>query len=238
VINQAMAERYWPGRDPVGERFQQGDSWLTVVGVARNARLRDLNEAPSPWFFLPVLQAYRPDTTLLLRSATDPAGLARPVAEAVAGLDPNLALFGVRTLQDHIGGSDFRQRAGSQILGLFGVIGLALAAVGLYGVLAFAVAQRTREIGIRMALGGATHDILRLVLVRGVGLTLAGLGIGLALAAALSRLLASLLIGVGPWDPLTFGGVAAVLAAVALLACVLPARRAPREDPLVALRTE
>jgi putative ABC transport system permease protein len=238
VINATMAERYWPGREPVGARFQQGDTWLTVVGVVRNATLRDLTESPSPWFFLPVLQAYRPDTTLIVRSAADPASLARPLAETVADLDPTLALFGLRTLQLHIGASDFRQRAGSQILGLFGVIGLALAAIGLYGLLAFAVAERTREIGIRMALGGARGDILRLVLGRGLTLTLTGLALGVALAAALSRLLASLLIGVDPWDPVTFAGVAGLLAAVAVLACALPARRAAHVDPIVALRSE
>jgi ABC-type antimicrobial peptide transport system permease subunit len=153
-------------------------------------------------------------------------------------MDPNLALYGVTTLEKYIGASDFRQRVGSQILGLFGLLGLVLASIGLYGLLSFSVAQRTREIGIRVALGSDGPGIFRLVMRKGVVLVAVGLAVGGAVAAGAVVLLRSLLVGVGPWDPPTFLGVATVLAGVAALACALPAWRAMRLDPLVALRHE
>ena len=238
VINEAMAKRYWPGREALGGRFSLGDDWITVVGVARNAMMRDIGEPAAPWFFLPLLQNYRPDTTVMLRTTGDPASLARPMSDTLAGLDPNLALYGVTTFEKHIGASDFRQRVGSQILGLFGLLGLVLASIGLYGLLSFSVAQRTREIGIRVALGSDAPRIFRLVMRNGVVLVAVGLAMGSALAAGAVVLLRSLLVGVAPWDPLTFLGVAAVLAGVGALACALPAWRAMRLDPLVALRHE
>jgi predicted permease len=238
VINEAMAKRYWPGRDALGGRFKVGDDWITVVGVARNAMLRDIGEPPSPWFFLPVLQSYRPDATVLLRTTGDPGSLARPLSDTLTAMDPNLALYGVTTLEKYIGASDFRQRVGSQILGLFGLLGLVLASIGLYGLLSFSVAQRTREIGIRVALGSDGPGIFRLVMRKGVVLVAVGLAVGGAVAAGAVVLLRSLLVGVGPWDPPTFLGVATVLAGVAALACALPAWRAMRLDPLVALRHE
>ena len=238
VVNQTMAERYWSGRDALGGRFRLGETWITVVGVARDATYRDLGEKPAPWFFLPLQQGYRPDMTLLLRTAGDPAALARPALALVRELDPEIAPFSTTTLSAFIGASDFRQRVGSQLLGLFGALGLLLASIGLYGVLSFQVARRTREIGIRMALGGSRGDVFQLVLRHGGLLVGLGLAIGLLSAAGLARLLRSLLLGLSPWDPLAFAGVALVLLVAAFLACLVPARRAMRVDPLLALRHE
>jgi predicted permease len=238
VVNETMARRYWPGRDALGGRFRVHGSWVSVVGVAKNGVYRDVGEPPAPWFFLPLYQSYRPAMTLALRSGGDPSLLAAPVTELARELDPSLALFGVRSFEDHLQATDFRQRLGSRALGLFGVLGLVLAAVGLYGVLSFTVAQRTREIGIRMALGGARRDVFRMVLGQGLRVAAVGLALGVALAAAGARALGSLLVGVGALDVPTFAGVVATLSAVALLACALPARRATRVDPIRALRHE
>ena len=176
--------------------------------------------------------------TLLVRTGGDAAALTRPVTDLVRKLDPGIAPFGVTTLSAFIGAADFRQRVGSQLLGLFGALGLVLACVGLYGVLSFSVARRTREIGIRMALGGAPRDIFRLVLKQGALLVALGLVLGLCAAGAASRLLRSLLLDLSPWDPLAFAGVAVVLVGSAFVACAVPARRATRVDPVTALRQE
>jgi predicted permease len=236
VVNETMAERYWGGREAVGGRFRLGETWITVVGVAKDATYRDLGEKAAPWFFLPLYQGYRPDMTLLLRTAGDAASLRRPAAELVRQLDPGIAPYNATTLQAFIGAADFRQRVGSQLLGLFGALGLVLASIGLYGVLSFSVARRTREIGIRMALGSSQRDVLGLVLRQGAVLVGLGLGIGLLGAAGLSRLLRSLLLDLSPWDPLAFASVVLALLAAACVACALPARRATRVDPLTALR--
>ena len=238
VVNATMAARYWPGREAVGGRFRLGESWVTVVGVARDATYRDIGEKAAPWFFLPLHQGYRPDMTLLLRTAGDPAALTEPAKALVRQLDPGIAPYSATTLQAFIGASDFRQRVGSQLLGLFGVLGLLLASIGLYGVLSFQVARRTREIGIRMALGSSRRDVLGLVLRQGATLVGLGLAVGLLGAFGLAQLLKSLLVGVHPWDPLAFASVVVVLLLAAFAACLVPARRATRVDPLLALRHE
>jgi hypothetical protein len=233
-----MAARYWPGREAVGGRFRLGERWISVVGVAKDATNRDLGERPSPWFFLPLEQGYRPDMTLLLRTSGDPAALGRPATALVRELDAGIAPYGVTTLQAFIGASDFRQRVGGQLLGLFGLVGLLLASIGLYGVLSFQVARRTREIGLRMALGSTRSEVLGLVLREGGALVGLGLLVGIPAALALARLLRGLLLGVSPWDPLAFAGVVAALLLAALVACLVPARRATSVDPLLALRHE
>jgi predicted permease len=238
VVNETMAGRYWPGRDAVGGRFRLGERWLTVVGVARNATYRQVGERPDPWFFLPLEQGFRPDMTLLVRTGGDPAALTRPVLDLLRGLDPQVAPFNVTTLAAFIGAADFRQRAGSQLLGLFGALGLLLACVGLYGVLSFSVARRTREIGIRMALGSDQRDVFRLVLGQGARLALLGLVLGTGAAALLSGLLRGLLVGLSPWDPAAFLAVTVLLLASSFVACAVPARRATRVDPATALRQE
>jgi len=238
VVNETMARRYWPGKDALSGRFRIGDRWARVVGVVRDMKFRGLKEPPSPMFFLPLAQWYRTDLTFQVRSASDPSLLAGSVRQTLLGLDPNLAPFGLRTLEETAGAATFQQRAGSHLLGLFGLLGLLLAGVGLYGVLSFVVAQRTREIGLRIALGGSPRDVFGLVLRQ--GLSLAGVGIvaGLALGFALARPLASLLVGISPADPVTFVAVPGVLVAVAFLACWAPARRAMRTRPIEALRYE
>jgi predicted permease len=236
VVNEAMAARYWAGREAVGGRFRLGESWVSVVGVARDATYRDIGEKPAPWFFLPLYQGYRPDMTLLVRTSADPETLLPPTEALVRELDAGIAPYGATTLSAFIGAADFRQRVGSQLLGLFGVLGLLLASIGLYGVLSFQVERRTREIGIRIALGGSRRDVLRLVLRHGMTLVASGLGLGLLLALGLAQLLSSLLVGLSPWDPATFASVVAVLLLAALAACLVPARRAARVDPLLALR--
>jgi predicted permease len=238
VVNETMARRYWPGREALSSRFRLGDQWIRVVGVVRDMRFRGLAESPSPMFFLPLAQWYRTDLTFQVRSASEPALLARPVLDALRGLDPNLAPFGIRTLEETAGAATFQQRAGSSLLGLFGLLGLLLAGVGLYGVLSFVVAQRTREIGLRIALGGSPRDVFGLVLRQGLSLAGAGIVAGLVLGLVLARPLASLLVGISPVDPVTFASVPGVLAAVALLACWAPARRAMRVRPIDALRYE
>ena len=233
VVNETMAARYWPGREAVGGRFRLGEKWITVVGVARDATYRDLGEKAAPWFFLPLFQGYRPDMTLLLRTAGDPAALAGPAKSLVRQLDPGIAPYSVTTLQAFIGASDFRQRVGSQLLGLFGVLGLLLASIGLYGVLSFQVARRTREIGIRMALGSSRGEVLGLVLRQGA--VLVGLGLAIGIVARRRARAAPAQPAARP-APLGPAGLRRCGRGCCFwrrfVACLVPARRATRVDPL------
>ncbi len=238
IVNDSFASRFWKGGDPIGKRVEYGTGWVTVVGVARDSRYRRLVEPPSPMLFRPVLQSYQPSSYIHVRSGTDPRALAPAVQGVVRSLDPNLPVFNIQTLEAHISASSFQQRLAGSLLGVFGMLALTLAAVGLYGVISYAVGQRTREIGIRVALGAQEGDILRLVVRLGVGLAMFGVGIGLAAAVALSRLLTGLLFGITSTDPITYFVVAAMLVSVALLASYIPALRATRIDPMAALRYE
>jgi predicted permease len=238
VIDETAAERYWAGRDPLGSRLRLGGSWYTVVGVARTMKHRELAEPARPHVFLPVLQSYHPLASFLVRTRRDPAALSGEVVSRLRALDAGLPVFNVVPLAEHVQAASFQQRMAGSLLAGFGALALLLAAVGLYGVLAFAVSQRTREIGIRMALGGRARDIYALVARQGLAVVGGGVVAGLAAAAAATRVLGSMLLGVSPTDPLTFALVSAVLLAVAVLACAVPARRAARVDPAVALRYE
>jgi len=238
IVNETMARRYWKDGAAVGSRFRMGREWLNVAGVVADSSYRDIGEAPAPFFYLPSFQSYRPDTTLVLRGDGDPQRLAGAATAAVAALDPALPVFGVRTLEEHISASTFRQRLGSQVLGAFGALGLLLAAIGLYGVLAYAVGLRRREIGVRLAVGARPADVFRLVLGQGLRLALAGSVLGTLLALLASRLLRSLLFGTGNVDVTTYLAVGLLLGSVAALACVLPARRAMQVDPMATLRSE
>jgi putative ABC transport system permease protein len=238
VINETMARRYWPGQDPLGKRLRMQGKELTVVGVVRNAKYRKLDEAPMPFLFLPLFEFYLSNPVLHVRAEGDPEQVLAAVRQAVQALDANVPLFEVRSFNAQMQIASFLQRMAATLLGLFGLVALGLSALGLYGVMAYAVGQRTREIGLRMALGARAADILRLVVGQGARLTAAGMALGLAGALAVTPLVRSQLLGVSPTDPATFAAITLGLGAVAMLASYLPARRAVHVDPMTALRHE
>jgi len=238
VINRALADRYFAGRDPLGGTVHLGPTALTVVGVAGNVAYRRLGQPPQAMLYLPLGQSYRTDVTLHARTAGDPAALAPAVRAAVRELDPALPVFNVRTLAENAASATFQQRVAGTLLSALGALALAVAGVGLYGVLAHAAARRTHELGIRMALGAGRADLFRLLLADGARLAGIGLALGGAAALAVTRLMTGLLLGVDPLDPPSYVAAAAVLAAVAAVASVAPARRASRLDPMQALRWE
>lgn len=238
VVNQAFTDRYWPGEDALGKQVTDEGYRFTIVGVARNAKYRMLTYPSEPVIFLPLFQSFHPtqDTTIHLRAAGDPRTLAASVEQSLHQLNPDLPLFNVNPLSVTMQLGSLLGRVAATFAGSFGLLALLLAAVGIYGVVAYTTRQRAREIGIRVALGAQKADVLQLVFGQGVRLALTGAGIGLVAAFALTRLTASLLFGVRATDPLTFGAVTLLLFLVALLACYLPARRAARLDPMIALR--
>jgi predicted permease len=236
VVNQEFARRYWPGADPLGKRVRWNGAWFSVVGVAHNSDTDNLKQEPRPIVYLPLFQLYCPYVSIHTRVAGNPLSYVPAVEGAVHELDADLPLFDLMTLDSRIQLNTINDRIGGAFVGIFGIVALILAAVGVYGVLAYTTRQRTRELGIRIALGATPREVFGLVLRQGV--ILAGLGIvsGLAASLALTRALSSFLFGVSATDPLTFAAVALLLMVVALLACYLPARRAMQTDPLVALR--
>ncbi len=238
VVNEAFVARYWPGQDALGKRLDQGPGWAMVVGVARNSAYRDLGETPYPVVYSAMPQRFEPVTTLHVRTANDPKLLTETLRREFAAVSADLPFLESRTLEEHVSASSFAQFIGATMLSAFGVLALLMSSVGLYGVLAYIVSQRRREIAIRMALGAGEGETLRLILGQGARLIIIGLAIGLLAALAAGRLLSSQLPGVSPNDPLTFAGVAFLLSLVALLACWIPARRATKVDPMVALRCE
>ncbi len=242
VVNETFARRFWPGEDPLWKRFrfsQEGEP-VEIVGVARDGKYRSLGEDPTSYLYLPFAQNYQTQMTLHVRAASpeEGAGLLAAVRREVAAMDASIPLLDAMPLTDAISTSLLPIRMAATLAGLFGLAGLLLAGVGIFGVVSFSVAQRTREIGIRVALGAQGRDVLRLVIRQGMMLALVGVAVGLAAAFAVSRLTSSLLYGVSPSDPATFAGVALLLAAVAFVACYVPARRATKVDPMVALRYE
>jgi ABC-type antimicrobial peptide transport system permease subunit len=206
--------------------------------VARDTKYRTLGEPPRPYIYRPVLQSYDPKMALIVRTTGEPGSVAPAVREQIRTLDPNLPITGIKTLQEQLDLSLFPSRVVAWTLGGFGVLALLLAALGIYGIVSYSVAQRTREIGVRVALGAKQKDVLRLVLGEGLFVIGVGLGVGLLLAAALTRVIAGFLFGIGATDPLTFAAVALVLGLIALAASFIPARRATKVDPWVALRYE
>ena len=240
VINETMAERFWPGQDPIGKRFKFfGDpEYTSVIGVARNSKYLGVAENPTPFIYESLAQNYTPGLTLHVRTDGDAAHLASAVREQMQQIDPKLSLFNVRTVEEQVANSLQPLETNALLLGGFGLLALLLASIGLYGVTSYAVSQRTREIGVRMALGANPTSVLTLVLGRGMLLVLGGVATGLTIALASAGVLHSLVAGISPRDPVTFGSTAAVLVVVALVANYLPARRATRIDPLVALRTD
>jgi len=241
VLNQTLAATLWPGEEALGKRVSVSGPkgpFLDVVGVARDGKYRSLGEAPHPYIYQPLLQSYDPKMTLVVRTTGPPQSVATAMREQIRTLDANLPVADVKTLRDQLDLSLFPSRVAAWTLGGFGVLALLLAAIGVYGVVSYSVAQRTREIGVRMAMGAREKDVLRLVLGEGLFVIAVGLALGLLLAAAATRVIAGLLYGVEATDPLTFAGVPLLLGFVALVASYIPARRATKVDPLVALRYE
>jgi predicted permease len=241
IVNETFARKFWPGQEATGKRFSingPGDAYLTVVGVAADGKYNSLAEEPQPAFYRPLAHDYSGFTTLVARVEGDPRAAIPAIRREAQQLDPTLPLFGVKTLNEHMQVPLFPVRVAAIVLGSFGLLALALAAVGIYGVMSYVVAGRTREIGLRMALGADHRSVLRLIVGQGARLAAVGLAVGALVAFAAARLLTSLLYGVSPADPLTFTAVALLLASVALLACLVPARRATKVDPMVALRYE
>jgi putative ABC transport system permease protein len=241
VISQYMAQHFWPGQDAIGKRFRSTDlknEWLEVVGVVQDGKQTGLFADPAGYFYVPIAQEYKSLRALQIRSAGDPAALAPLVAREIRALDPDLPVFDVTTMERMIQGPNgfFLLRMGALFGGALGLLGLALALVGVYGVVSYAASQRTQEIGLRMALGASRAEIMRLVLGRGLVLVAVGVGVGIACALSVSHLLANLLFSVSPVDPATFVGVPLTLGVMALAASYVPAFRATRIDPAIALR--
>ena len=242
IITRAMARRIWPGQSALGKRFRvtKDGPALEIVGVSGDIQYFSLGETPKPFLFRPYAQWYRSSFTLVIHTSVDPTSMTSAVRGAVASLDPTLPVFDVRSLDEHIrsGRALLGTRLGAAFSEAFGALALVLAAVGLYGLLSYAVAQRTREIGIRVALGAHTSGVLRLVVRQGLVLSAVGAAIGLVMTVAVTRLLAALLFGVAPHDPVILGAVVVILLVVGTLASMIPALRAARVDPLTALRAE
>jgi putative ABC transport system permease protein len=243
IVNEALARREFPGENPIGHQLdlQMGGRY-TIIGVAGSVRQAGLDQQPLPEIYETYteagLEGALSNGTLVIRTSVPPESLASTVRQAVREVDPGLPLFKVETMEEVVSESLASRRLNLWLLAIFAGIALVLSAAGLYGVISYLVAQRTREMGVRIALGAQTRDVIGLVMRQGARLTAAGIGIGLLGALAFTRVLASLLFGVSARDPLTFAGIAALLSAVALAATWLPARRAARVEPVVAIRRE
>jgi putative ABC transport system permease protein len=241
VVNETFVRQYWNGQEAIGRRLRlrgpQGPP-AEVVGVVRDGKYRTLGEDPRPFVYLPLLQDYDGEATLIARTDGSPATVAAQLQRRLVEIDPRVPVFDVKTMDEHLRFTLLPARLAASVLGLFGTVALLLAGLGLYGVMSYLVSQRRREVGIRIALGARPADVVRLVVGQGMRLTILGVAGGIVAALVLTRLVAGLLYGISPTDPWTFASVTAVLGAVALPACLLPARRAAAVDPIVALRFE
>ena len=243
VINEAMAKRYWPNEDPLGKRikiggFNSDNPWMTIVGIAQDVKQGGLDRQSRREFFRPYSQAAWPVMTVVVRTASNPGAFINPIKQALARIEPDRAASGIRTMDEVIYDSLGSRRFPMMLLVAFSLVALTLAAVGISGVVGFSVSQRTREIGIRMALGARSGNVIRLVLNRSMAAALIGVAVGLAASFGLTRFLTGLLFEVKPMDPIVMGSAALILAGVAFIACYLPARRATKVDPMIALRCE
>ncbi|MBD0373380.1 MAG: ABC transporter permease [Pyrinomonadaceae bacterium] len=243
LINETMARKVFPGEDPIGKRLNIGNPgsspWRTIIGIVRDVRQKALDTEPYPQMYTPYAQTPRARSmTLIARTSSDPTALVPSIRNELAAMDKDQPLYNVRTLEQVMSESIARQRFSMLLIAIFACVGLVLASVGIYGVMSYTVAQRTHEIGVRMALGASARDVLKMVVGQGMLLSLIGTGLGLIAAFLLTRLISSLLFSVSATDPLTYALISLMLISVALLACLVPALRATRVDPMVALRYE
>jgi predicted permease len=241
VINETMARAYWPGQNAIGRqlRLERGGPPVEIVGVVANSKYGSIGEEPRPCLYLPFAQNYQSASILYLHTVGDPAAVAAAARQVVSALDQGMPVYDLKTMNTHLSGIALLfVRVGASLVGVFGLLGLLLAVVGLYGVISHSVSQRAREIGVRIALGAQTGDVLRMVLKQGIILTLAGIAAGLGAAFAVTRLMRSLLYGVSATDPMTFIVIPLLLTFVAMMACWIPARRAAKVEPMAALRRE
>jgi predicted permease len=244
IVNQAFAQQFFPGENPIGKHILAGIAnageppMREIIGVVGNVKFEDLTTEFSPESYIPYGQLQFGSVTIVVRSSKDPEGLAKPIASVVQSLDKDLPTYSPKTVEQYLDGTIAVPRFNTFLLAIFAALAMVLTAVGLYGVISYTVAQRTHEIGIRMALGAQPGDMMRLVVSQGMTLALFGVAVGLVAALGLTRFLSSLLFGVSSTDPVSFAAVVAMLFAVVLLACYIPARRAMRVDPMVALRYE
>lgn len=243
IIDETMQRKYWPNEDPVGKRItfqggQQNPIWREIIGVVGHVKHRGLEGESRVQYYIPHTQVQNPNMNLVIRTNTDPSSLTGAVRGAISGLDKDLPVFRVKTMEQFVIDSMAQRRFAMTLLGIFASVALALAVVGLYGVLSYSITQRSHEIGVRMALGAQVRDVLRLVVGQGMLLAMIGVALGTVAAFLLTRLMENLLFGVKASDPLTFVAIAFLLTLVALVACFVPARRATKVDPIVALRYE
>ena len=241
IVNETFAKKFFPGQDPVGKRFNFSGAdkpFWEIIGVCGDGKYNSLGEEPKAALFRPQLRDYSTAVSMVARTKGDPNTVLAAMQREIRNLDTTLPLYGMKTLKDHMKIPLFPAKIAAGALGSFGVLALVLAAVGIYGVMSYVVAGRTREIGLRMALGAQTRNVRSLILRQGMTLALIGAVIGLAIAFAATRFLKSILYGVSASDLMTFVGVTFLLGTVALLACWIPARRASRVDPMIALRSE
>jgi putative ABC transport system permease protein len=242
IVSASMAGRYWPEQNPIGKRLRFDDDesnpWFTVVGIVGDVRQLGLSKDPPALLFFPYEQFALPFTSVAVRSSLEQGSVATLLRSELAAIDPALPFGDITSLQAEVESNVDQPRFRAMLIGLFALLALVLAAVGIYGLIAFTVAQQTREIGIRVALGAAPRQVMASVIREGLVLTFAGIGLGLGGAVAASRALAAFLFGIGATDPLTFSGVALLMLVVAVVASYIPSRRALKIDPVVALRAE
>jgi predicted permease len=238
VINETMAEKYWLGKDAIGQRLKVKDRWLQIVGVAKDVKYENKLELPRTFFYVPMRQNFLESNAFLIRTRDTPGAIRVALAREMHALDPNLAPTAPFRVQEQVDRKGYTQRLAATLIAVFGAMALFLAAIGLYAVMSYSVSQSTRELGLRMALGANARDLLRLVVSHGLQLTAAGIVIGGIAALILTRLMGNLLYKVSPHDPLAFGSALAVITIASLAACLLPAWRATRIDPVQALREQ
>jgi putative ABC transport system permease protein len=245
IVNQKLVQEIFPDENPIGKRITFGGTdangqprWFEIIGVVANVRSVELREEPNPELYFSAQQDLWPAMSLVIRSTIEPSSLSASVRQAVNEVDRSVPVADVKTMDHVVSESITQPRFNLFLLGLFGAVAMVLSAAGIYGVTAYTVTQRTHELGIRIALGAQVGDVLKMILGQGMAVIGVGLVVGLAAAFALTRLLRTLLFGVGENDPLTFVAITAILVLVALIACYIPARRATKVDPLTSLRAE